>query len=71
MSLALTGSSWVLQDDQGASEVVFDIDFRQLSNQNLSAGVNTLSDGTACWVELIDAPLQHQIVKFDHILFYQ
>ena len=63
MSLAISGSSWVLQDNEGASEVVFDIDFRELSNQNLSAGVNTLSDGTACWVELIDAPLQHQIVN--------
>tara|TARA_E500000305_G_scaffold108206_1_gene110019 strand:- start:956 stop:1837 length:882 start_codon:yes stop_codon:yes gene_type:complete len=63
MSLALTGSSWVLQDDQGAAEVVFDIDFRQLTNQTLNAGVNTLSDGTACWVELVDSPLQHQIVN--------
>jgi len=63
MSLALTGSSWVLQDDEGASEVVLDLNFKEMTNQTLSAGVNTLSDGTACWVELLDSPLQHQIVN--------
>ncbi len=63
MSLALTGSSWVLQDDRGASEVVLDLNFKEMTNQTLSAGVNTLSDGTACWVELSDSPPQHQIVN--------
>lgn len=63
MSLTLTGSSLVLQDDQGAAEVVLDLNFKEMTNQTLSAGVNTLSDGTACWVELGDNPPQHQIVN--------
>ena len=63
MGVSVSGSSIILGDDQGASEVVLDLNFKQMANQNLNAGVNTLSDGTACWVELIDAPLQHQIVN--------
>ena len=63
MSLALTGSSWVLQDDVGASEVVLDLNFTQMTNQTLNAGVNTLSDGTACWITLTDNPPQCAIVN--------
>tara|TARA_R100001509_G_C4871805_1_gene217005 strand:+ start:507 stop:1406 length:900 start_codon:yes stop_codon:yes gene_type:complete len=43
MSLALTGSSWVLQDNQGASEVVLDVDFTQMSNTTLNNGTTTLT----------------------------
>ena len=63
MSLTLTGSSWVLQDDEGASEVVLDLNFTEMTNQTLNAGVNTLSDGTACWVTLAGVPPQCAIVN--------
>ena len=44
MGLALTGSSWVLQEDQGASEVVLDIDFTQMANtSDFSNGTQTLT----------------------------
>ena len=43
MGLALTGSSWVLQEDQGASEVVLDIDFTQMANTSLSNGTTALT----------------------------
>lgn len=63
MSLSITGSSWVLADDGGAAEVVLDLNFREMTNQTLAAGVNTLSDGTACWVALTDSPPFHEIVN--------
>ena len=56
MSLSITGSSWVLGDDHGGSEVVLDLDFTQMTNQDFSAGVNTLSDGTTCWFYKDGAP---------------
>jgi hypothetical protein len=43
MGLALTGSSWVLQEDQGASEVILDIDFTQMANTSLSNGTTALT----------------------------
>lgn len=56
MSLSITGSSWVMGDTEGASEVVFDLNFKEMASQALSAGVNTLSDGTNVWVTLVDSP---------------
>jgi len=63
MSLSITGSSWVLADNEGASEVVLDLNFKEMSNQTLSAGTNTLSDGTKVWVTLVDVPTKASIVN--------
>ena len=63
MSFSITGSSLVLGDDKGASEVVFDLNFREMANQSLSAGVNTLSDGTKIFVTLVDSPPWASIVN--------
>lgn len=63
MSISISGSSVILGEDSGASEIVFDLNFRDMANQDLSAGVNELSDGTNLWVTLVDSPPFHKVVN--------
>ncbi len=56
MGLSIDDSSWVLSDAEGAAEVVFDINFTEMTNQTLSAGVNAITGANNIFVTLVDSP---------------